>query len=245
MQMTHWVALGREADGYVGYAISGSSVSDPVRAGGAGDVLAKLDAAETPVVRIGQGDACALPCPVLPDAGGVVSALEQANPADLISAWVRLWVAGYLADRPYWDGLAVVVHGDVVHWLHISADEVVSSASSLTPRLHAAMGLDQAGVKDAAIADTLSRPERLMTHLRAAELRGDAGACLGHFIGADLAATRAYWLGQQAVVIGGDAIADAYCHALGGQGVPVEPVDPDALTPRGLVALGSALWPEG
>lgn len=241
--MTSWVALGREADGFVGYLIEGGTVTAQANAADAADVLTQLNAAEAPVVRIAQGEPSLLPCAVLPEAGLTVPALSQSAPADLISGWVRLWVAGYLADHADWDGLVLVLHGDVVHWLHISASEVVSSVTSLTPRFHAALGMALALPDTQAVADTLSRPERLMTHLRAAEVRGDASACLGHFIGADLAATRAYWLGVQAVVIGDGNMAEGYGSALQGQGVPVEVVAPAEVLPKGLVALSEKLFP--
>lgn len=240
--MTSWVVLGREARGFVGYRVADGAVQARAEGGDAGEVLARLDAAELPVVRIGVGEAVALPAPVLPSQGETVAALSQDMPADLISAWVRLWIAGYQADHPNWDGMVCALQGDVVHWLHVSADEVVSSATSLTPRFYAALNMGEATPDEDAMADTLSRPERLMTQLRAAEVRGNAGACLGHFIGADLAATRAYWLGQQAVVIGDGAMAAAYAQALKGQGVPVDSVPSEAVVSRGVVALGHAVF---
>jgi hypothetical protein len=241
--MMSWVAVGREARGFVGFRVTGSAVQAQAEGSDAGQVLTQLNAGDLPVLRIGVGDAAALPAPIVPTQGQTLAALSQDMPADLISAWVRLWIAGYLADHPNWDGLVCALHGDVVHWLHVSADEVVSSATSLTPRFFAALSMiGEAAPDEAAMADTLSRPERLMIHLRAAEVRGDAGACLGHFIGADLAATRAYWLGQQAVVIGDGAMAAAYAQGLAGQGVPVDVVRPQAVLAKGVVALGHSVF---
>ncbi|MFK7940114.1 MAG: 2-dehydro-3-deoxygalactonokinase [Roseovarius sp.] len=242
--MSIWIALGREAEGYVGYAVQGAQIMAQAQGADAGAVRDQLHHPNADVVRIGVGEADVLPAAVLPSTGQTVPPLHQDTPADVISAWVRIWGAGYLAAHPNWDGVMVVLHGDVVHWLHVSADEIVSSASSLTPRLFAVLAMGNAVVDEAAMADTLSRPERLMTHLRSAEVRGDAGACLGHFIGADLAAMRAYWLGQQAVVIGDGPLAQAYTQALGAQGVPAEHATPDALLPGGLAALGAHVFAE-
>ena len=236
-----WIALGRDQQGHVGYALTDGIVSEPMRGADEGGVLAGLGHAGVPIIRIGKGAASPLPAPVLPGEGESLPNLAQTQPADLISAWVRLWVAGVLAQRDNWDGIVCAMHGDVVHWLHVSADEVVSSLSSLSPRLFAALGLPLSAPEPQAIADSLSRPERLATHLRAAEVAGDPTACLGHLLGADLAATRAYWLGQQVVVIGEGALAEGYTRALQAQGVPVESTTSEAVLPLGLQALGVAL----
>ncbi|PIE14030.1 MAG: hypothetical protein CSA70_02380 [Rhodobacterales bacterium] len=137
----------------------------------------------------------------------------------------RLAIAGFLLAHPNWDGVAVVV-GDPTHWAQISADEVVSFQSFLTLRIAAALGargaVDGGGrVDGAAMAETLSRPERLAAHLASAEIGGAPGAALGHLIGAELGAARPYWLGQQVVVLGTGAMAAAYAAALEAQGVPV------------------------
>lgn len=239
--MTRWLALGREAQSFVGYAVQDDTVQAKVTGKDAPEVLNQFETADTFIVRIGAGDPAMLPASVLSLNDLNLPALTQTTPADIISAWVRLWVAGYQTLNPDWDGLVCALHGDLVHWLHISADEVVSSATSLTPRFYTTLGMGQAAPDADAIAGTLSRPERLMTDLRAAEVRGDAGACLGHFIGADLAATRAYWLGQQAVMIGEGVMSEAYAQALIGQGVPVEMARPEDLVLKGLAVLGAAL----
>ncbi len=237
--MSDWVALGRDTGGAVGYILRGGQVAGQAEGAGTAAILGQLNAGDLPVLRIGSGGPSVLPAPVLALEGATLPSLTQTQPADVISAWVRLWVAGYLGSHPNWDGVVCVLHGDVLHWLHVSADEVISSATSLTPRLFECLGLGEATPDEQALADTLSRPERLMTHLRAAEVSGDAGACLGHFIGADLAATRAYWLGQQAVVIGEGMFAKAYAQALAAQGVPTDLAIPDEVLQRGFAALAA------
>jgi len=206
-----------------------------------GDTLAAdQDASDTLVIRIGDGQPASLPAPLLPDGGAVLPGLTQDTPADVISAWVRLWIAGFLARQGPWDGVICALHGDVSHWIHISAVEVVSSQSFLSPRLIASLG----GIQTAdaqAITDSLSRPERLAAHLRVGEVSGQPMAITGHLIGAELAAARPYWLGQQVAVIGNSPLITAYETAIEAQGCPVSCYDSADLIPGGLKALGTAL----
>ena len=163
--------------------------------------------------------------------------MTQQSPADVVGAWVRIWIGGFLASRENWDGIICTQEGGISHWLHVSADEVVSCQSFLTPRLNEALG-GADSPDEAALADSLSRPERLAAHLRAAEVAGKAGALAGHLVGAELAAARPYWLGQQVAVIG-DRLG--YAGALRAQGVPVEEAEAETLEPLGLQALGKRL----
>jgi len=239
--MSDWIALGRTPAGYVGYALNKGRVQEQASGADAQEVLTALNLPDALIMRIGEGDASSVPCAVLPGAGQVLPALSQVQPADIINGWVRLWIAGYLQKHPDWDGIVCALHGDVTHWLHISAGEVVSCQSSLTQRLFAALNMALATPDDHAIADSLSRPERLATQLRAAEVGGDGACALGHLIGAELAATRAYWLGQQVVVIGEGPMAAAYGAALQGQGVPIELAAANDVLADGLAALGKVV----
>ena len=122
---------------------------------------------------------------------------------------------------------------EVTHWCQISAEEVVSFQSALTPELARALGAaDHADL--AALTDTMSRPERLALHLRSAELAESADAVAGHLLGAELAAMRPYWLGQQVIVIAQNSL---YSEALSSQGVPVETLNPSDAARDGLMAL--------
>lgn len=240
--MRNWVALGRDGPVLRGFAMAGEDVCAIACGTDNSAVLAKLGLETSTLVRIGAGEADALPSPVLPDSGSCVSALAQGSPPDVISGWVRLWVAGHLARHSHWDGIICALHGDVTHWLHVSADEVISSQSSLTPRLAVALGLEVDVRPDGMAMDSsLSRPERLTSDLRAAEVAGDAASALGHLMGAEMAATRAYWLGQQVTVLAKGGLGAAYASALQAQGVPVEQSDPETLLPMGLAALGRKL----
>ena len=145
--------------------------------------------------------------------------LGQLSPRDELGVKARLAVAGFAQAQPSWDGV-ICLPGDPSHWVHLSAGEVVSFQSFLTLRL--AKALDGGGTPDiTALHDTMARPERLATHLRSAELGGNRDEILGHLLGAELAAARAYWLGQEVIVLGEGAKAQGYLAALEAQGVPV------------------------
>lgn len=235
--MTRWIALIPESSGTAGYLLDGARLERPVSAQTEEAVRADLGDAPR-VVRLGDGPPDRLPAAVLPQRTSGLPALEQTSPPDIIAASVRLWIAGALASRPHWDGVICATQGDVTHWIHISADEAVSAQTVLTPRLVDALG-GAASADTDALADTLSRPERLAAHLRQAEIKGDRAALTGHLLGAELAATRPYWLGQEVLVI--SATPAPHMAALAAQGAPATALAPDDLVGPGLAALGGAL----
>jgi 2-dehydro-3-deoxygalactonokinase len=141
-----------------------------------------------------------VPAAIIPAGGFAVGGLRQDTPYEVLPAVLRLRLMGLLTMRPDWDGVATLSADGVNHWVHISAGEAVSMQGFLTPRLVEDLG--GSGMPDAAaLADTISRPERLATHLRTADLMQARAAIVGHLVGAELAATRVYWLGQQVAVI--------------------------------------------
>ncbi|MEO0371534.1 MAG: hypothetical protein AAF231_08790 [Pseudomonadota bacterium] len=118
--------------------------------------------------------------------------------------------------HPNWDGVVILGDESVHHWLHISAGEGISMMGFLTPKLRAdLMGAERPDLE--AVSDTMSRPERLAAQLQSASLLGDFAAVTGHLIGAELAAAKVYWLGQEVVSIG----SASYVEALQAQGVSV------------------------
>jgi 2-dehydro-3-deoxygalactonokinase len=180
-----------------------------------------------------------VPARLLPE-GGALRDLRQGAPLGLLPAADRLLLIGLTRLKQNWDGTVCLIGADRSHWVQVSADEAVSFQSFLTPRLAAALAPDAQGVDSEAAADTLSRPERLATHLSSADIAGSKDAILGHLIGAEIAATRAYWLGQMVAVIGDGAIARAYADLLGQQGVPAEIIAPGDCAEAGKAALSDA-----
>lgn len=236
--MTGWIALGKAPDGVRACAMKGGRLLEQVTAGSESAALENLSEPADRIVRIGDGVPANLPASILPTGGQGLPGFSQKSPPDVIGGWVRLWLAGFLAARPNWDGVIAATEGPVSHWVHISAGEAVSSQSFLSPRLIDALGGAETPDTDA-MADSLSRPERLAAHLRAAEVSGNMQALTGHLVGAELAAARAYWLGQQVAVISPPPAPVAA--ALKAQGVPCETHSPDDLLAPGLAAVGKAL----
>ena len=228
--MSDWALIGRAEEGVRGFQMQGAELIRDVIAPDGGGFAG-------PKVIVGEA-AEELPAPVLPEDGLLLPNWEQSSPPDVISGWVRLWIAGALARYEQWDGVICAMHGDLTHWILISANEAVSAQTTLTPRLIAALGGANAICPDA-LADTMSQPERLASHLRKAEVVGDAKALSGHLLGAELAATRPYWLGQQVLVI--SEKPEAQNQALEVQSVPYTAHHPEALLGAGLAALAQRL----
>ncbi|MDE4131491.1 2-dehydro-3-deoxygalactonokinase [Phaeobacter sp. QD34_3] len=174
--------------------------------------------------------------------------IQKSPPAAMQGAETR--IRGFLSLNPGWDGV-LCLPGETTHWALISADEVVSFQSFLTVGLVEAT-LQMLGLKDAdwssqrfndSLADTLSRPE--LTGARLAEAKAaftvathlaadSAGQIWGALLGAELAAARAYWLGQNLAVIGSDRFLRPYETALRTQAIPVTVADEERMTVAGL-----------
>lgn len=181
--------------------------------------------------------------------------LRQASPCALMQAAV-VRIAGFLSLNPNWDGV-ICLPGMNTHWAQVSAGEIVSfqSFSSLAmrdalgdlPALSSAFDEDDWD-RDAlaeAVSDAMSRPERLAA--RISEIQADirlnnAGAAVtqgrltGLLIGAELAAARPYWLGQNIALVGDDAQSAPYAAALGQQGLSATIADVKRMTLAGLIA---------
>lgn len=240
MEPPTWIAIGRDGSGARGFSFAGDTLTGEAHAANETHLLEKLGANGAPLIRIGDGPASIVPCAVLPEAGRGLPVITQTQPADVMGGWARLWIAGYLARYQDWDGVLCVTDGDISHWVHLSAGEVVSFASFLTLRLISF--LDGAASPDPqAMADSQSRPERLAQYLRQAEVAGDRRALTGHLIGAELAASRVYWLGQQVGVIAPEGDGSPHASALAVQNVPLTIHTPEDLIPEGLIALGRKL----
>ncbi|WP_050603894.1 2-dehydro-3-deoxygalactonokinase [Ruegeria sp. 6PALISEP08] len=207
---------------------------------------------------------CAVPSQPLPDApirvpgtdprirAFVVPGLKQVTPPDVMRG-EETQIAGFLAAHQNWDGV-ICLPGTHTKWVQVSAGEVVSFRTFMTGEMFDLLsgqsvlrhsvceGWDDNAFADA-VADTLSKPEQLAARLfglRAADLlqgqdKGTARAQLsGLLIGAELAATRPYWLGQQLAVIGADGVSQIYTAALKQQGAFAETVNSTAATLAGL-----------
>ncbi|QYX57042.1 2-dehydro-3-deoxygalactonokinase [Roseovarius sp. SCSIO 43702] len=227
MTSSRWIAAGQDdRSGWRECVLDGSELQEDV-------VLTKprRGPVSARMIHIGKGEAD-VPAPVLP-ASGHVPDLCQVSPHDRLSGWARVEIAGFLRDRPHWDGVICRATGDVTHWVQISADEIVSFQGFSTGRLVTA--LDGTGsLGEESLNDALSRPEKLAALLRRAEVSKDAAAVTGALIGAELAAARPYWLGQGVAVIGTDW---PYRQALAMQGVTAEQVQRNEMRQAGLTVI--------
>lgn len=176
--------------------------------------------------------------------------LSQAAPCAVMRGAVPR-LSGFLRLNPDWDGV-VCLPGEVTHWVQVSAREAVSFQSALTGQLARAaaqgMGLDAAGAwgKTAlaeAAADSIARPELLAARLasiQAAAALGQIpaetarGRVWGLLLGAELAAARPYWLGQNLALIAAAPLHGLYTAALEAQGLPVTLADPARMALEGL-----------
>jgi 2-dehydro-3-deoxygalactonokinase len=203
--------------------------------------MADLRAASGPVLAAGlPGSERPVPCPPCTTSHhsdiarqiAAIPGLRQSDPAAL-SRGSEVAIAGYLDQRPDFDGIVLVL-GPETMWAHISAGEVVSFQTFLTPELRAAFGVETQHPDarfDTALGETLSRPERLAQHLSSARA-AQTGNETAHLIGAELAAAKPYWLGQQVTVIGDDN-ARLYAHALALQGLAPDIADWDTMMRAG------------
>ena len=205
----------------------------------------------------------AVPCPPLgapvraPGALDVrvLPGLSQASPPDVMRG-EETQVAGLIATEPRFDGVAVLP-GTHSKWARVSAGEVVAFRTAMTGELFAllsersvlrhSVGAEGHDPKafETALADALARPEALAAALFGLRadglLNGTPPAALrarlsGLLIGAELAALRPYWLGQDVAVIADGPLAEAYGAALAAQGVGVRHLGAEALTLAGLAS---------
>ncbi len=182
----------------------------------------------------------------------VVPGLKQVSPPDVMRG-EETQIAGFLDTHPNWDGV-ICLPGTHTKWVQVSANEVVSFRTFMTGELFDLLrgqsvlrhsvgeGWDEAAFAEA-VEDTLSKPEQLAARLfslRAADLlHGQDGSTArarlsGLLIGAELAASRPYWLGQQIAIIGAEGLSAAYAQALQPQGAFVEIADATTSTLAGL-----------
>ena len=186
----------------------------------------------------------------------IAPGLRQDRPADVMRG-EETQIAGALALLPGFDGV-ICLPGTHAKWAQISAGEVISFQTFMTGEIfallsqtsvlrHGMAGSDwDAQAFDAGVAVTLGQPALLSAKLFSLRAEGllhgmtpaQARARLsGLLIGAELAATKPYWLGQRVLLVGAKALQASYASALAAQGVVAEALDAAACTLAGLTAL--------
>ncbi|WP_375279933.1 2-dehydro-3-deoxygalactonokinase [Pseudooctadecabacter sp.] len=190
----------------------------------------------------------------------VIPGIRQMDPADVMRG-EETQIAGFLAQNDGWDGV-LCLPGTHTKWVHVSAGEVVSFRTFMTGELFALLSgqsvlrhsiADSGWDDDAfmeAMSQTLSKPEGMAARLfalRAGQLvhgtdTVTARAQLsGLLIGAELAAAKPYWLGQQVAIIGADAISAPYVSGLQAQGITAPRADAKSTTLAGIKAAQALL----
>lgn len=201
----------------------------------------------------------------------IVPGLSQTRPGPDVMRGEETQVAGLLHLHPGFDGVACLP-GTHSKWAAISAGEVTSFQTVMTGELFALLstqsvlrhsmppadqGFDSDGPPgaafDDAVSDTLSRPESLAARLfaiRAGDLTLGTPAPVsrarlsGLLIGAELAATKPWWLGREVVLVGAVALSALYARALATQGVAARTEDATRLVLAGLTAARGLPQPE-
>ncbi len=164
----------------------------------------------------------------------------QDAPKDYLAGdLVKIW--GYLEAYPKFDGILCMT-GAHSKWVHISAEEIVSFRSFMSGELTKLL-IEKSTLSELfenkeycaqSYKDTLqaivSSPNLLagkLSELMHCErpLEQRLGQLHGVLIGAELASTKAYWLGQQVVLLGEEYSNEKYKNALEQQGAFVEKQD--------------------
>lgn len=214
-----------------------------------------------------------VPCPPVGTAGvaaptndprlnvRIIPGLCQPAPADVMRG-EEVQIAGYLATNPGYDGV-ICLPGTHSKWVEISAGEVVSFRTFMTGELFALLSQHSVlrhsvgdGWDDDAFAvaltEAIAHPEtmaRSLFGLRAESLLDDLGEAAatarlsGTLVGAELAATRPYWLGRPVALIGASSVARIYEAALSLQGLDADVADVTAMTLAGLIDARAAPAP--
>lgn len=190
----------------------------------------------------------------------ILPGIKQLAPADVMRG-EETQIAGFLSEMPEFDGV-ICLPGTHTKWAHISAGEIVSFQTFMTGEIFALMS-KQSVLRfsieteafdppsfEAALDDAMARPQLLAAHLfgiRAAGLvaglsPAKARARLsGLLIGAELAAARPYWLGQNVAIIGAASVSQLYYDALRAQGLNTTMVNVTDMTLSGLTAAHQSI----
>lgn len=185
----------------------------------------------------------------------IIAGVSQAQPADVMRG-EETQIAGFQKLNPSWDGV-ICLPGTHTKWVQMSAGEIVSFQTFMTGEIFALLSTtsvlrhsvssdawDQATF-DQAVDEAISRPEAIAARLfglRAESLLNNMPASFaksrlsGLLIGAELAASKPYWLGQPLAIIGPKSMSEGYATALAAQHVPITRTDTAQMTLAGLKA---------
>lgn len=249
--MTDWIALTEETGRWRALHLDADGTVRDRRSGPAPRPLLPDD---LPAVVAASGTGLEprpLPCTPLPEGalphveiGGralpALPGLVQSSDGTVVTPPEAARIAGILAGVPRFDGV-IWICGASALWAHISAGEVVSVMRAASAAILAAMGapLAEGDAFDAALADTLSRPERISRELAPLTLGQSSQRAAGAVLGAELAAARPWWLGQSVLALSSPTApgwSNICVRALQAQGTQVTLGDGEAALIAGLSA---------
>jgi 2-dehydro-3-deoxygalactonokinase len=186
----------------------------------------------------------------------IVPGLMQRRPFADVLRGEETQIAGWLRRRPDYRGV-LCLPGTHSKWAAVEAGEVTAFQTAMTGEIFAllagqsvlrhttAADHDDPEAFDEGVAEGLGSPETLIARLfgiRAGALVAGLGPAAarsrlsGMLIGAELAATKPWWLGREVALIGAGALSALYARALAAQGVRAAVLDATALTLDGLRA---------
>jgi 2-dehydro-3-deoxygalactonokinase len=192
----------------------------------------------------------------------ILPGLSQDKPRWDVMRGEETQIAGVLRLSPGFAG-TVCLPGTHCKWAAVQDGLVAGFQTFMTGEIFALLsrqsvlrhGMAAEGLDEAAFAAGLE--EGMATEgrvwadlfaLRAAGLlagmtpEAARGRLSGLLIGAELLATRSWWLGRRVAVVGEGSLARLYVKALAGQGVAAETIDVGAAVRAGLAAARSALF---
>ena len=183
----------------------------------------------------------------------ILGGLKQNNPADVMRG-EETQIRGFLSVFSDFDGI-ICLPGTHTKWVHVSAGEVVSFRTFISGELFALMSnysvlkysVNSDGWSDqefkSAVSESISNPQKIFSDffkLRADDLLNKVAKSVlrsklsGYIIGAELAGTKPYWLGQNVVILADNNLSKTYKAALEGQGIFAQEVDATKCTLDGL-----------
>ena len=186
----------------------------------------------------------------------ILPGLAQTEPPDVMRG-EETQLAGVLALSPGFEGVAVLP-GTHTKWARLQQGRVIEFASFMTGEIFALLagrsvlrhGVASEGWDEAAFLEGAARPEAIAAKffriraeglLRGLDPVAARSRLSGLLIGAELAATRSFWMGESVALVGSPGISHAYAAALSAQGAEVLAFDAAETTRAGLAAAWS-LW---
>lgn len=200
----------------------------------------------------------------------IAPGLSQHTPPDVMRG-EETQVAGFLSLHPGWDGIlclpgthskwVAVSAGEVTGFRTVMTGELFHLLKSQSVLRHSIAQGDDGTDPDqrhaaflAAVDEAMLEPDQVIARLfsiRAGDLLGGPGGAAGPvltgarlsglLIGAELAATRGWWLGNRVGLVCSGPLAHSYADALARQGVTVQQAEILPATLAGLAAARSLI----